>query len=66
MDMEKLLTGLFDLQRFEGEPALQRLIRETEARYFDEELPDDALGMVSAAGDPFSLPPDPGRRDEPL
>ena len=66
MDTEGLLKGLFDFQRFEGDPALQRLIEETEARYFREELSDDALSMVSAAGDPFSRPPDPMKRDEPL
>lgn len=66
MDMEKLLAGLFDLQRFEREPALERVLLDTEARYFSQELSDDALRMVSAAGDPFVRTPDPTKRDEPL
>ena len=59
MDTEKLLAGLFDRQRFEREPELQRLIEETEARYFGEELSDDTLRTLSAAGDPFVKPPEP-------
>lgn len=54
MDMEKLMAGLFDLQRFEGSPALRRVIDEVEARYFGAELSDDALSTLSAAGDPYS------------
>ena len=59
MDTEKLLTGLFDYQRFEREPELQRLIEDTEARYFGEELSDDVLRTLAAAGDPFAKTPDP-------
>ena len=59
MNMEKLLAGLFDFQKFEKEPALQSVINEVEARYFCAELPEDELCMLSAAGDPFSQPPDP-------
>lgn len=66
MDMEKLLTGLFDFQRFERSPALQSVIDEVEARYFGEELSDGALSQISAAGDLYSLPQDPGKRDKPL
>ncbi len=66
MDMEKLLTGLFDYQQFERSPALQGLIDEVEARYFGEELPDEALELLSAAGDPYSRSPDPKKREEPL
>ncbi len=66
MDMEKLLTGLFDLQRFERAPALQSVIGEVEARYFAEELTDDALKKLSAAGDPYLQTPDPRKRDGPL
>ena len=67
MDTEKLLKGLFDLQRFEVCPALESLIRETESRYFGEELSDEALSRLSAAGDPAAPPPpDPKkRRDKP-
>lgn len=49
--MEKLLKDLFDLQRFVLEPELQALIDETERRY-DEELADEELGLLAAAGEP--------------
>ena len=63
MNMEKLLAGLFDFQKFEKEPALQSVIDEVEARCFGAELTDDELDTLSAAGDPFSQPPDPKERD---
>jgi hypothetical protein len=66
MDTEKLLAGLFDFQRFERSPALQRVIDGVETRYFGEELTDDALKNISAAGDPFLQMPDPRKRDGPL
>lgn len=66
MDMEKLLKGLFDFQRFERSPSLQSVIDGVEARYFGEELSDDALNNLSAAGDPFLRMPEPGKRDGPL
>ena len=66
MDMEKLLAGLFDFQRFEREPALERVLQDTEARYFSQELSEDALRMISAAGDPLVQTPDLTKRDEPL
>ena len=66
MDMEKLLAGLFDFQRFEREPALERVLQDTEARYFSQELSEDALRMISAAGDPILQAPDLTKRDEPL
>ena len=65
MDTEKLLKGLLDFQRFERESALQRLLDETEARYFGEELSEDALRTLSAAGDPFAKTPDPKKREKP-
>ena len=63
MNMEKLLAGLFDFQKFEKESALQSVIDEVEARHFCAELTDDELDTLSAAGDPFSQPPDPKERD---
>ena len=67
MDMEKLLESLFDLQRFERAPALQGLLGEVEERYFSEELSDDALTTLAAAGDPFAAqPPDPRKGEGPL
>lgn len=65
MDMEKLLTGLFDYQRFEQSPALKGVLDEVEARHFSEELSDDALKTLFAAGDPYSQTPDPRRKDGP-
>ena len=59
METEKLLTELLDYQRFAREPELQRLLDDVEARYFGEELSEDALRTLSAAGDPFVKPPDP-------
>lgn len=53
MDMEKLLTGLFDFQRFERNPDLQSLIDEVEGRYGVTEVTDDELEMLAAAGDPL-------------
>ncbi len=66
MDMEKLLTGLFDFQRFERDPALKSVILDTEERYFGEELSFDTLRTISAAGDPALQAPDPMKRDKPL
>ena len=51
MELEKLLEGLFDFQRFERDPALQSVIDPVEERYFHKELSDDELSMLSAAGD---------------
>jgi len=42
------------------------VIDEVEVRYFGEELSDGALSQLSAAGDLYSLPQDPGKRDKPL
>lgn len=53
--MEKLLTTLFDYQRFARNPALQRVIDEVEARYGQPQpLSLDELYRVSAAGDPYA------------
>ena len=54
MDVQKLLTELFELQRFEEESALKSIIDETEERYFGTQLSDDILGKLSAAGDPYT------------
>ena len=66
LDMEKLLTGLFDFQKFEADPTLQRLIDEVEGRLTIEELSDDALSLLSAAGNPYSQSLDLKKRNEPL
>ena len=47
--MEKKLQELFAYQKFECNPELDRLIRETEERY-PVALSDDELEQVSAAG----------------
>lgn len=44
------LKELFALQHFSENPHLKRLIGETESRY-GQELSDDVLGLVNAAGD---------------
>ena len=66
MDMDKLLEALFDFQRFERAPALQGVLDEVEERYFSEELSDDALTTLAAAGDPTSYPPNLRKPEEPL
>ena len=50
--MEKKLKKLFDYQKFEKNPRLQKLIGESEARLEAAELSDDSLEKVSAAGEP--------------
>ena len=45
--MEKKLKQLFDYQRFEGEPHLEKLIRAAEKR---RAISDDEAEAVSAAG----------------
>lgn len=51
MNTENKLKRLFDYQRFENDPRLAAMIRETESRYAAFELDDELLGMVNAAGD---------------
>ena len=57
---EKMLSALFDYQKFENEPSLAALIDETEHRYGGE-IPDDELFGVSAAGEtaPVKKPKNP-------
>ena len=54
MEMEKLLTSLFDFQRFEKNRELQSIIDEVEQKYGVTEMTDDELDLLAAAGDPFS------------
>lgn len=54
MKTEKLLTNLFDFQRFERNPELQSMIAEVEQKYSVTEMSDDELDLLAAAGDPFS------------
>ena len=44
------LKGLFDLQSFVGNARIEKLVQETNSRY-GEELSDDMLDFVSAAGE---------------
>ena len=58
--MEKLLSKLFDYQKFEQVPELDALIQDTESRYAarsSQHLSMDELGLVAAAGESL-LPPD--------
>ena len=66
INTKKLLTELFDFQRFERDPALQSVIDEIEERCFGEELSDDELKMLSAAGDPYLQIKDPTKKDGPF
>jgi hypothetical protein len=56
---EERLRRLFDAQKFFHEPQLEKLIGPA----FAEELDDDELGFLAAAGDPFAKPgkPDGGK-----
>ena len=49
--MEALLKRLFDYQKFERDPALQRVIDETAARYESRALSDEEVNGLFAAGD---------------
>ena len=51
LNIEETLEVLFDYQRFENDPALEQLIAETEEA-FGNEISDEDLFGVSAAGDP--------------
>ncbi len=59
MVMEELLKRLFDYQKFERNPALQRVIDETAARYESRALSDEDVSGLFAAGAPDSQVPDP-------
>lgn len=47
---ERTLSMLFDYQKFENDPLLERLIHETESLY-DGEISDDDLSQINAAGE---------------
>lgn len=53
--MSKTLKRLFDFQKFEGNSALEAMIKDTETRYGlrggMQELSDDDLMSLNAAGD---------------
>ena len=55
--MDKLLKSLFDYQRFEQQPELQKVIDSVHARYSMRELNLDELEYVAAAG-PLEHSPD--------
>ena len=59
MEMEELLKRLFDYQKFERNPALQRVLDETAAQYEARALSDDDVSGLFAAGDPDLKVPDP-------
>ena len=54
--MEEKLKKWFDLQQFEQNPRLMAMLEETEARY-GQQLTDDDLSQVAAAGEPAGTPP---------
>ena len=45
------LSQAFDFQKFQQNPKLAGIVRETEGRYAKAALSDDDLAHVSAAGD---------------
>ena len=57
--MERMITNLFDFQRFKQNTRLENIIQDAEGRY-DNALCDDDLEWVSAAGEasPQPKPPD--------
>ena len=55
--MDKLLKSLFDYQRFEQQPELQKVIDSVHARYSMRELNLDELEYVAAAA-PREYSPD--------
>ena len=61
---ESLLTALFDFQRFERDPVLQREIDEVEESWANDCLSDEMLRTISAAGDPCLQTHKPKKRDE--
>ena len=62
--VEKTLKQMFDYQRFAKNPALQSIIDDVHRRYARQELSDDELETLSAAGDPYLHVMGPGKRDE--
>ena len=52
-ELDSILKGLFDFQRFAQNDELQKLIDEVSEKYESGALSLDELEMVSAAGDPF-------------
>ncbi len=51
--MEKRLKTLFDYQRFKEDPTLAKLIAASES-HCSQELGDEEIAAVSAAGDRFA------------
>ena len=49
--MEKMIKAIFDLEHFEPNTKLERLIQKTENRYHNE-ISDDDLEFVCASGYP--------------
>ena len=47
----KKLSQAFDFQKFQQNPKLAGIVRETEGRYAETALSDDDLELVSAAGE---------------
>ena len=47
----KKLSQAFDFQKFQQNPKLAGIVRETEGRYAKAALSDDDLEKISAAGD---------------
>jgi len=51
MNMERMLSRLFDYQHFANNKRIADMIADTESRYNNALLSDDMLELVSAAGE---------------
>ena len=55
MDIERLLTGLADFQKYSRNPTLQRMIEDVDSRYQRfQPITEEDLSSVAAAGDLYS------------
>lgn len=61
--MSNTLKQLFDYQKFEGNPELQRVIDSVHNKYTARELTFEEMEMVNAAGSPELLNKKKDRRD---
>ena len=52
--MERILKGLFEYQKFEGNPELQQVIGSVHARYAARKLDPGDMETIAAAGIPGS------------
>lgn len=62
--MEKLIAGLFDFQKFAGDPKLAEVIERAHAAAYAVRPLDDSEADIWAAGEPIpDVPPTEDRHD---